>query len=100
MMENFLTFTGPARLLIIERALIEGKNKSRREGIKKILTRLVINEHRLPSSELKENMLYALLHSKIRGVETLLGHMRPCNCYTDPKLSLEGDLFCKEKLQR
>jgi hypothetical protein len=54
-MEDFLTFTGPVKLLIIERALIKGKNSSRKEGVKEILTRLVINEHRLPSSELKEN---------------------------------------------
>jgi len=54
-MKDFLTFTGPVKLLIIERALIEEKNRSRREGKKNILTRLVINKHRLPSSELKEN---------------------------------------------
>lgn len=54
-MEDFLTFTGPVKLLIIERALIEGNKRSRREGTRKILTRLIVDTKGLPSSELREN---------------------------------------------
>lgn len=53
-MENFLDFTGPVKLLIIERALLTGKGISKKEDSRKILTRLIINEAGLPDSELKE----------------------------------------------
>lgn len=54
-MEDYLSFSGPAKLLIIERALIEAKSKSWKEGNRKILTRLIINEQGTPSSELKDS---------------------------------------------
>lgn len=53
-MEDFLTFTGPVKLLIIERALIEGNKRSRKEGPREILTRLILNKNGDPSSELRE----------------------------------------------
>ncbi|MDA3810953.1 MAG: hypothetical protein PF518_11580 [Spirochaetaceae bacterium] len=53
-MEDFLEFTGPVKLLIIERTLLKGKGLSKKEGLREILTRLIIDNNGLPSSELKE----------------------------------------------
>ena len=53
-MEDFLRFSGPAKLLIVEKALLSGKNKSRKEGTRAIVTRLILNESQLPSSELRD----------------------------------------------
>jgi hypothetical protein len=53
-MEDFLYFTGTAKLIIIERALLKGKGNSKKEDTRKILTRLIVNKEGKPTSELRE----------------------------------------------
>ncbi len=54
-MEDFYSFTGPVRLLIVERVLIQETLFSYKENSRKILTQLIINENGKIATELTES---------------------------------------------
>ncbi|MBN2657002.1 MAG: hypothetical protein JXR86_08070 [Spirochaetales bacterium] len=54
-MDNYLEFTGPVKLIIVEKALVENRNGKFRELEKAGITRLIFDSQSRPVSELREN---------------------------------------------
>ncbi|MBB6482063.1 MORN repeat-containing protein [Spirochaeta isovalerica] len=54
-MDDYLDFSGPVKLIIVERALVENRNGKFRERDKNNLTRIIFDNRGKPVSELREN---------------------------------------------
>lgn len=67
MMEESLRFSGPAKLLIIERSLYFKSRKKYREGDKKILTKIILNSRGDPVSELNESGSLEYIYNEIQA---------------------------------
>ena len=95
-MEDFLSFSGPVKLLIIERSLIEAKSSSRKEGNRRILTRLIINERGVPSSELKESSTVEYEYNENQQLIRLVEKEKNGSLIEETVISYKNDLPVKK----
>ncbi|MBI9100160.1 MAG: hypothetical protein JEY91_16885 [Spirochaetaceae bacterium] len=96
-MEDFLTFSGPVKLLIVEQALIEGKSKSPKEGQRKILTRLIFNENQQISSELKESSTVEYEYNKNNQLVLITEKEKTGSLIEQTRFDYEGTLLIKKE---
>ena len=98
-MEDFLIFTGPVKLLIVEIALLTGKNRSMKEGKRKILTRLIMGDSGKLSSELKESSIIEYIYNEHQQLVILREKEKTGQILNQTNFTYsEGNLIKKEFL--
>jgi len=94
-------FNGPVKLLIIERALLTGKNNSKKEGSRQILTRLIISKDGQASSELKQFSTVDYQYNSEMQLISITEKKKDGNILEETKLSYsEGALIKKIRFSK
>lgn len=97
-MDEWLRFSGPVRLLIVERALFRSSGRRRHEGEKKIQTRIIMNNSGSPASELRDNLTVEFHYGEAGSLVLRRERAKDGALLQETKISYKSGLpFLKER---